>query len=568
MSAQSRAALDVRDLAVTFPGSEQPVRAVDSLTYQLRRGETLAIVGESGSGKTVSALALMGLIPRRRAQTSGSAVLDDEIELLSATERQMQRVRGKRIGMIFQEPMTALNPLMTVGRQITETLWLHGRTRGSAARATALEMLDHVGLPDPNSVFHSFPFQLSGGMRQRSMIAMALAPRPNVLIADEPTTALDVTVQRTILELIADLKDRFDLSILLITHDLGVVSHFADRALVMHEGKAVERAPARQLIHAPRHAYTRALVGAVPSLSARPAGQHHLSRNTLLAVQNATKTFGASRFGRRKPIHAVRPTSLNLRAGETLGIVGESGSGKTTLGRMIAGFERPSSGSIMFGGQNILTLNARALRSLRRAFQMVHQDPHAALNPRLSVFATIDEPLQNFTSWTAPKRRQRVLSVLEQVGLDRHFAQRRPGQLSGGQKQRVCIARAIVAEPQLLIADEPTSALDVKTQAQIMALLARLKTELSLSMVLVSHDIAVVAALSDRIAVMRHGQIVEIAETESLLRAPSHPYTRELLGSVLDPFAVAAESQSAVGECQRNRGGSARSRLGRSSHGA
>ena len=546
MSLKAEIVLDVRDLTVAFAGAEQSTPAVDRLTYQLRRGETLAIVGESGSGKTVSALALTGLVPRRAAQTSGSAVLDGEIELLSATERQMRSVRGKRIGMIFQEPMTALNPLMTVGRQITESLRIHRISRGSAARAMALEMLGQVGLPDASSVFHSFPFQLSGGMRQRAMIAMALAPRPNVLIADEPTTALDVTVQRTILELIADLKDRFDLSILLITHDLGVVSHFADEALVMHEGKAVEYAPARQLIHTPGHAYTKALIEAVPSLSARPADQHELHRDTVLAVRKVTKVFGASRFGGRKSVHAVRPTSLELRFGETLGIVGESGSGKTTLGRMIAGFERPSGGSIIFGGHNVLALDARTLRGIRRAFQMIHQDPHAALNPRLSVLESVEEPLQNFTSWTAPERRQRVLSVLEQVGLARQFAQRRPGQLSGGQKQRVCIARAIVAKPQLLIADEPTSALDVKTQAQIMALLARLKTELALSMVLVSHNVAVVAALSDRIAVMRQGEIVEIAETESLLRAPGHPYTRELLGSVLDPFARAAEAERGV----------------------
>ena len=529
--------LAVRNLSVTFAGrgGAPPVEAVKRVSFALDRGETLALVGESGSGKSVTALSILQLLPYPlAAHDIESSIRFLGEELIASAPEALRRVRGDRIAMIFQEPMTSLNPLHTIERQVGEILLVHRRLSARAARERVLDLLRLVQLPDAESRLAAYPHQLSGGQRQRVMIAMAIANDPDLLIADEPTTALDVTIQAGILALLRELRDRLGMALLLITHDLGVVRRMADRVCVMTKGEIVEAAAASAVFARPRHPYTQHLLAAEPKGRALPADP----AAPLLLEADGLKVWFPVRRGvlRRVKGHikAVDGISLVLQTGATLGVVGESGSGKTTLGlallRLIA-----SQGRIAFAGSDITRLSQRRLRPLRREMQIVFQDPFSSLSPRLSVAQIVAEGLRvHKLAVGAVERRRRIETALAEVGLDPEAADRYPHEFSGGQRQRIALARALVLEPRLVVLDEPTSALDMSVQAQIVDLLRELQARRGLAYLFISHDLRVVRALAHQILVMKEGRIVEEGPTERVMTAPRHPYTRALMAAAFD----------------------------------
>jgi microcin C transport system ATP-binding protein len=533
--------LEVRNLGVTFAGwrNAPAVNAVKGVSFNLEKGETLALVGESGSGKSVTALSVLQLLPYPSASHDpGSSIKFAGEELIGAPQSRLREVRGNHIGIIFQEPMTSLNPLHTLEKQITETLFIHRHMTQSAARRRTIELLHLVGLRDAESRLQAYPHQLSGGQRQRVMIAMAIANEPDVLIADEPTTALDVTIQAQILELMHDLRDRLGMALLLITHDLGIVRRLADRVCVMTQGEVVESGPGEEIFTRPRHAYTRHLLAAEPKGRAVPADPSAPA----LVEGDRLKVWFPIRGGFlrrvRSYVKAVDGVSLTVRRGQTLGVVGESGSGKTTLGLALLRLTA-SEGGIRFDGREIATTPQKQLRPLRREMQVVFQDPYASLSPRLSIEQIISEGLQVHRLASDDRERRRMIDeALTEVGLDPGAAQRYPHEFSGGQRQRVAIARALVLKPRFLLLDEPTSALDMSVQAQIVDLLRELQIRHGLTYLFISHDLKVVRALAHQILVMKDGEIVESGTTEDVMTAPTHPYTKALMKAAFDIVAA------------------------------
>ncbi|MFD8805828.1 dipeptide ABC transporter ATP-binding protein [Streptomyces sp. NPDC059597] len=529
MSGQRTSLVDVTDLAVDFGG----LRAVDGLSFSLEPGGALALVGESGSGKSTVAGALLGLHRSTGAEVTG-AVRVAGTDVQAATDEELRRLRGAKAAMVFQDPLSSLDPYYAVGDQIAEVYRVHTRASRRAARARAVEVLDRVGIPDAVRRSRSRPHEFSGGMRQRALIAMALACEPELLIADEPTTALDVTVQAQILDLLHALREETGMGLLLVTHDVGVAAESVDDVLVMRHGRAVERGPVADVLRAPAEPYTRELLSAVPRLDARREASAEEPGDVALEANALRRQFGRG----KRAFTAVDDVSLTLRRGETLGIVGESGSGKTTLGRMLVGLLEPSAGTITYRG--------RPHTGVDPSVQMVFQDPASSLNPRRTVGESIADPLRAKGEKDEARIRERVTGLLERVGLEASQRDRYPHEFSGGQRQRVGIARALAADPGVLVCDEPVSALDVTTQAQVVALLDELRRELGLALVFIAHDLAVVRQVSDRVAVMRRGRIVEAGPADEVYDNPGDPYTRELLAAVpaLDP-EVAAERRAA-----------------------
>ncbi|WP_159916601.1 ABC transporter ATP-binding protein [Pantoea sp. 18069] len=552
--------LDIRGLDIQFRGARGPIQAVRGLDLTIQRGETLALVGESGCGKSTTALAILRLLAPG-ATLSGSILFDGR-DIVAMPAAELRALRGRDISMVFQEPMTSLNPVHSIGAQIIETLRQHEHLTAAAARKRAIELLDLVRIPEPQRRLDDFPHHLSGGQRQRVMIAMAMACRPRLLVADEPTTALDVTVQAQILELLDGLRRAFDMALLLITHDLGLVAQWADRVAVMYAGEKVEEAATAELFARPAHAYTRGLLGAslhagrslhytaerLPEIRVRvdAATQArdfalHLPTATpvqkaaavacapLLSVQDLHTEYATRQGG---VVHAVDGVSFDIAPGETLGLVGESGCGKSTLSRTLLRLVQPTSGRIVLGGVDIAPLNARALKPWRRRMQMVFQDPYASLNPRRSVFDILDSVLLVHGVDQRDERRQRIARILDRVGLPADAAARYPNEFSGGQRQRIGIARALIVRPSLVVLDEPVSALDVSVQAQILNLLVELKEDFGLSYLFISHDLSVVRYFADRVLVMHQGRIVETGSHQDIWERPQHAYTRSLIASV------------------------------------
>jgi microcin C transport system ATP-binding protein len=526
--------LEVKDLSVAFTQGGKTTLAVDRVSFTLDKGKTLALVGESGSGKSVTALSILKLLAYPAASHPSGEILFNGENLLDGDEADLRRVRGADITMIFQEPMTSLNPLHTVEKQIGEILELHQNIKGHAATSRIIDLLRKVGIRDPETRLKDFPHQLSGGQRQRVMIAMALANNPDLLIADEPTTALDVTVQAQILKLLKDLQKEFGMALLLITHDLGIVKHMADDVVVMQRGKVVEAAPSRQLFASPQHAYTKMLLSAEPKGNPPPVDP---KAETLVATDNLKVWFPIKRGFFKKTvghIKAVDGISCEVKAGQTLGIVGESGSGKTTLGMAILRLIS-SQGPITFKGQRIDGLKSKAMRSLRRDMQVVFQDPFGSLSPRMSVLQIVEEGLliQN-PNMPEDERRQRVATALSETGLDPETMERYPHEFSGGQRQRIAIARALALDPKFIMLDEPTSALDMSVQAQVVELLRKLQAKHNLGYLFISHDLRVVRALANEVIVMRNGLIVERGTSEQIFSAPKEDYTKALLAASLN----------------------------------
>ncbi|WP_280217810.1 ABC transporter ATP-binding protein [Nocardia neocaledoniensis] len=540
---EAAAALSVSGLSVTFATDAGPVHAVRGVSYEVFPGEVLAIVGESGSGKSVSSRTAIGLLPQS-AQVSGLVTVGDRA-VTQMNEKQLTALRGGAVSMVFQEPARALDPLFTVGFQIAEALRAHSEMSKKDARVKAIELLRSVGLPDPEHRVDYYPHQLSGGQKQRVMIAIAIACEPKVIIADEPTTALDVTVQAEILELLRDLRDRLGSAIVLITHNMGVVADLADRVVVMREGVVVEQAPVDELFASPQAEYTRALLDAVPHLGAATVERPAIDPGAepVLEVSDLVVQFPGP-FG-RPAFRAVDEVSLTIRPGETLGLVGESGSGKSTIGRCVAALQRPTSGHVRIRGQDIATLSQRKLRPIRRRFGFVFQDPAGSLNPRLTVGECVAEPMVVHRTGDRAAIRARVRKLLDDVQLPAGAENRYPHELSGGQRQRASLARALVLDPDLLVADEPTSALDVSVQAAVLELFAQLQRECGWACLFISHDLAVVDQLADRIMVLREGACVEEGDNEQILRAPRHEYTRRLVAAVPVPDPVRQRARRA-----------------------
>ncbi|MEU0382769.1 ABC transporter ATP-binding protein [Streptomyces cyaneofuscatus] len=528
--------VDVSDLTVDF-GS---VRAVDGLSFTLEAGGALGVVGESGSGKSASAYALLGLHRGTGARVGGTVKVAGT-DVNAADDAGLRALRGAKAAMVFQDPLSSLDPYHPVGDQIAEVYRVHHRASRKAARARAVEVLDRVGIPDAARRSRLRPHEFSGGMRQRALIAMALACEPRLIVADEPTTALDVTVQAQILDLLHILRQETGMGLLLVTHDVGVAAESVDDVLVMREGREVERGPVARVLGSPREAYTKELLAAVPRVETRrvvPSQRVAEDVTPLLEAVDLRREFGR---GSGK-VAAVGGVSLTVHAGQTLGIVGESGSGKTTLGRMLVRLLDPTAGRLRYGGTEIGSLSEKELRPFRRELQMVFQDPVASLNPRRSVGESVADPLRAAGERDEGRVRDRVGALLERVGLDPAHFERYPHEFSGGQRQRIGIARALAAEPKVIVCDEPVSALDVTTQAQVVALLAELQRELGIGLVFIAHDLAVVRQVSDRVAVMRGGLIVEQGSADAVYGDPQDPYTKQLLAAVpaLDPGLAAA----------------------------
>ncbi|MET7495432.1 ABC transporter ATP-binding protein [Streptomyces sp900116325] len=554
--------VEVSDLTISFDGADG-ARAVDGLSFTLEEGAALGVVGESGSGKSASAYALLGLHRGTGARVGGSIRVAG-VDVQAADDAELRALRGAKAAMVFQDPLSSLDPYYAVGDQIAEVYRVHTRASGRAARARAVDVLDRVGIPDAVRRSRSRPHEFSGGMRQRALIAMALACEPQLLIADEPTTALDVTVQAQILDLLHSLRRETGMGLLLVTHDVGVAAESVDEVLVMQSGREVERGPVAEVLGAPRQPYTRELLAAVPRVDAKRPEPVPVPAARVAAAGDPRPDAAVSRvaqtgeplleaidlrreFGRgRSRVTAVDGVSLTVHPGETLGIVGESGSGKTTLGRMLVRLLDPTAGRLHYRGTEIGSLSDKALRPHRRELQMVFQDPVASLNPRRSIGESVADPLRAAGALDDTRIRARVQELLERVGLDPDRYDRYPHEFSGGQRQRVGIARALAADPKLIVCDEPVSALDVTTQAQVTALLAELQRELGLGLVFIAHDLAVVRQVSDRVAVMRQGRIVEQGSVDEVYGAPQDPYTRQLLAAVpaLDP-ALAAVRRTA-----------------------
>jgi len=517
--------LEVRNLSVEFHTAVGVVKAVRDMSYHLDRGETLAILGESGSGKSVSSSAIMNLIDMPPGRISSGEILLDGVDLLAMPLPERREINGRRIAMIFQDPLSHLNPVYTVGWQIREALTTHG-TDAAKAQAEALRLLGRVGIPDPERALDKYPHEFSGGQRQRVMIAMALALRPDLLIADEPTTALDVTVQAEVLALLKELQRETGMAVLIITHDLGVVAEIADRVVVMEKGVLVEAGTVREVYKNPQHPYTKKLIAAAPG-----KGEMHdplKGAEPVLSVRDVRKTYGA--------FAALKGVSFDLLAGETLAVVGESGSGKSTLARILLRLDEPDSGSALWKGRDLFTLSPAELYKLRRDLQMVFQDPTQSLNPRMTVYQLISE------AWVIhpdilpkAKWRERVAELLTQVGLGPEHMGRYPHQFSGGQRQRIAIARALALEPQLIICDEAVSALDVSVQAQVIALLDKLRREMGIAFIFIAHDLPVVRDFADHVMVMQKGEVVELGTVREIFEMPKQTYTRALLAAGLDP---------------------------------
>ncbi len=534
MSAPSEKLLSIRDLSVAFGQGAREVLAVDRVSFDIAKGETVALVGESGSGKSVTALSVMMLLPYPAAHHPSGSVTFKGRELLTMPENEIRRVRGNDITIIFQEPMTSLNPLHTIEKQIGEILLLHQGVTGEKARVRIVDLLGQVGIPDPEGRLASYPHQLSGGQRQRVMIAMALANEPDLLIADEPTTALDVTVQAQIIALLKDIQKRLGMSLLFITHDLGIVRKLADRVCVMNAGKIIEHGPVERVFTAPEHAYTRALLAAEPTPDPAPPRPQ---APVVVSTKDLKVWFPIKRGLMRKivgHIKAVDGISLEVRKGETLGVVGESGSGKTTLGLAILRLIS-SNGPVVFMGHTIQGLKFKEMRPYRRDMQIVFQDPYGSLSPRMSVSDIIEEGLWvHHPQLSAEERTRRVVAALTDVGLDADTRDRYPHEFSGGQRQRIALARALVLEPTFIVLDEPTSALDMLIQSQMVDLLRDLQKRRDLTYLFISHDLRVVAALASRLLVLRNGKVVEEGAAADLFKAPKSDYTRALLAAAFN----------------------------------
>ena len=554
--------VDVRNLGIGFRvegGSVQP--AVRDVSFAIGRRSTLALVGESGSGKTVSAMSILGLLPGNAVVAAESRILYDRIDLLNCHPVELRGIRGKDISVIFQEPMSSLNPVLAVGDQISESLRVHLGLGRRAARARAIELLDEVGVPHPHLRIASFPHQLSGGQQQRVMIAMAISCEPKLLIADEPTTALDVTIQKQILELLAGLKERHGMSLLFITHDLALVGEIADEVVVMRHGQVQEHAPVRAIFESPAHPYTKALLACRPSLDRRPrrlpviddfmAGRGQMPDDEpprsmggppILEVQGLAKRFRVDGGSfRSEYVDAVKDVSFRLEAGRTLGVVGESGSGKTTVGMTIMRLHEASAGRVLFEGRNLLELDDRQMQPYRRRIQIVFQNPYASLNPRFTIGQILLEPMRVHSIGDDDAQRLgRAQELLGRVDLPPDALHRYPHEFSGGQRQRIAIARCLTMKPDVLICDESVSALDVSVQAQVLNLLKDLQDEFGLAYVFISHDLAVVRYIADEVLVMNRGRVVEMADSQSIYTAPRDEYTRALLGSIPRGYVPAA----------------------------
>ena len=580
MGPSDRNVLEVQGLTVRFDTSERSVVAVKDLGFHVRAGEVLAIVGESGSGKSVTSLSVMRLIEHGGGTIASGKISftrrnGGKLDLAKAADSVMRTIRGGEISMIFQEPMTSLNPVFSVGTQVAEAVMLHQGLSHAEAEAEALRMLELVRIPEAKQILKRYPHQLSGGMRQRVMIAMALSCKPSLLIADEPTTALDVTIQAQILQLIRQLQEEMGMAVIFITHDMGVVAEVADRVLVMYHGEAVEEGTCEQIFHNPRHPYTQSLLAAVPRLGSMRgtdepapfpllritdpeaeqlgtadmdetpvdmpepvASVPSVSDGPVLSVDNLITRFDVETgfWGKvKRRVHAVEQVSFNLYPGETLGLVGESGCGKSTIGRSLIGLETPRSGSIVFNGQELTQVSGSQLQKLRCNIQYVFQDPYAALDPRLTVGFSIMEPLLIHKVCSRQEAERRVGELLERVDLDPAMAVRYPHEFSGGQRQRVCIARALAMNPEIIIADESVSALDVSVRAQIINLLLALQKEFRIAFLFISHDMAVIERVCHRVAVMYLGQIVELGSRRDVFENPLHPYTKRLMSAVPIP---------------------------------
>ncbi|WP_071058457.1 dipeptide ABC transporter ATP-binding protein [Pelistega sp. MC2] len=581
---QSQPVIDVRHLSVDFISSERTVHAVKDLSFAVNKGETLAIVGESGSGKSVTSLSLMRLVENGGGTITQGEMLftgrdQKTVDLAKLDKAELRRIRGADMAMIFQEPMTSLNPVFTVGEQIAESIRLHQGLNATQAMSEALRMLDQVRIPEAKNVLTRYPHQLSGGMRQRVMIAMGLACKPSLLIADEPTTALDVTIQAQILQLIRELQKEMNMGVIFITHDMGVVAEVADRVLVMYKGDKVEENISQEVFSNPQHAYTKALLSAVPRLGSmvgkklperfellsmkepdsinndiiHPALQPDYDHSPILQVKDLMTRFNITGgfFGRvQKRVHAVEKINFDLYPKETLSLVGESGCGKSTTGRSLLQLIKAESGNIIFNDQNISQFNNAQMQKVRRDIQFIFQDPYASLDPRQTVGYSIMEPLLVHNIASGKEAADRVAWLLEKVGLSSDMAQRYPHEFSGGQRQRVCIARALALNPKVVIADESVSALDVSIQAQIINLLMDLQQEFGISYLFISHDMAVVERISHRIAVMYLGQIVEMGSRQAIFENPQHPYTKKLIEAVpiADPSRRHLDKKLLTGE--------------------
>lgn len=527
--------LAVNNLKVTFENNHEQTEVIHGVSFTVNKGETLGIVGESGSGKSVTAKAIMQLLPTHSARITDGSIQYEDKTISSYNEKEMEKIRGKEISMIFQDPMSSFNPTMKIGKQIDEMSIKHRGLSRSEAKKETIEMLKLVGITNPEERYHQYPHEFSGGMLQRAMIAMALICRPKLLIADEPTTALDVRIQAQILQLMKQLQEQFSMSIILITHDFGVVAGMCDRIVVMKDGEIVETNDTISIFKEPKHPYTRRLLNALPRID-EPKKQKEktiITNEPLVEVEQLEKVFQLKLGG---TVRAVDNISFTIRKGETLGLVGESGSGKSTTGRLILQLQEATSGEVIFEGMGINHFNRRELKALRRDVQIIFQDPQSSLNPRMKVLDIIGQPLDIHKLYKSKEeRRKRVEELLELVGLKKEHANRYPHEFSGGQQQRIGIARALAVEPKFIVCDEPLSALDVSIQAQIVELLQQLQQKLDLTYLFIAHDLAMVKHICDRVAVMYNGKIIELAESEELYSNPLHPYTKSLLEAVPVP---------------------------------
>lgn len=559
--------LEIKDLGIDFQSESGTTRAVDGISLYLDRGETLGIVGESGSGKSVTALSVMRLLPQPPARISGGSIWyhgsDTPVDLLQLPDPAMQRIRGAEIAMIFQEPMTSLNPVFRCGHQVTEALQLHRKMNFAAAREATLQLFERVKLPDPARIFNAFPHQISGGQKQRVMIAMAMSCNPQMLIADEPTTALDVTVQKAILDLMRELREASGLSMLFISHDLGVISEICDRVAVMFRGKIVEEGPTEQILRQPQHPYTRGLVACRPSLHRRLERMPTISdflenreysarvitpeesqarqttlyaQKPVLEIKNLVVRYPKKKNWLGQPVewlNAVNEVSFEVYPGETFGLAGESGCGKTTLGRSIARLSPAHSGEIIYKGVDLLALSPERFQPVRREIQVVFQDPYASLNPRMTIGEAIVEPMQVHRLYENDRsRREKTVELLETVGLQADHFQRYPHEFSGGQRQRICVARALALQPRLLICDEMVSALDVSVQATVLNLLMELREKFGLTYLFISHDLSVIKQMCDRLLIMNQGKVEEIGFPDQVYENPEKEYVRRLIEAI------------------------------------
>lgn len=566
------ALLEVKNLNISFISEGREKQVVHDVSFTLERGQTLGIVGESGSGKSVTSSAIMRLLPDKLSRISQGSILfqdgENTINLLDISEKKMRDFRGNRISMIFQEPMTALNPVIKCGKQVAEILKRHRRMDKKAIRKRVLQLFDEVLLPSPQKIYDSYPHEISGGQKQRVMIAMAMACEPDILIADEPTTALDVTVQKTILELMKKLQQKYNTGIIFITHDLGVIADIADKVAVMLKGRLVETSTAKDIFRNPQHPYTRGLIACRPPLDSRPqrlltvkdfmqaaeqdqqpqqemlsaeqrrhSHENIYSREPVMQIRELVKQYPGKKplFKAREYFTAVDSATFDVYPGETLGLVGESGCGKTTMGRTLLGMIKANAGKITYKGKELTQISAAEMRQLRKKIQIIFQDPYSSLNPRLTIGSAIEEPMRVHHLVKGKKqRKQKVLELLQKVGLEANHYNRYPHEFSGGQRQRVCIARALAMQPEFIICDESVSALDVSVQAQVLNLFNELKEDFGFTYIFISHDLSVVRYMSDRVLVMKDGKIVEQAEADSLYQNPQQEYTRRLIEAIPD----------------------------------